>query len=101
MQPINSLNGVNKTQETINSLFSNQDPWMLLHNSQPSGKLELDFYVSHGRSTIGQYSICFFKYVLSLIVLIYFLGLAKELIKQELQMVVKVWLLLIFIHRHL
>lgn len=67
MESLNPFNGVNESQEGANSLFSNQDPWMLRHDSQPpSGNLELNFDVSHGHSTIGS---------------------AEELIKQELQAV--------------
>ncbi|KAL7586257.1 uncharacterized protein LOC111908357 [Lactuca sativa] len=66
MESCNPFNGVNEAQDTTNSLFSDQDPWMLRHDSQPSGNLELHFDVSHGHSTIGS---------------------AEELIKQELQAV--------------
>ena len=60
MESCNPFNGVNEAQDTTNSLFSDQDPWMLRHDSQPSGNLELHFDVSHGHSTIGQYSsICY------------------------------------------
>ncbi|KAI3684966.1 hypothetical protein L6452_34196 [Arctium lappa] len=33
MDSRNPFNGVNETQDGINSLFSNQDPWMLRHDS--------------------------------------------------------------------